>query len=102
MSLDWSSVHVEIYKPHNTLFIGRFGKHPRTKKFCCRSRSDNRTEEIIMIVAQKMRRDIDKQNNADKPYAGYNVPGVGKLILIKDGFDFYVTPAPRRTRVKST
>lgn len=102
MSLDWNAVHVEIYKPHNTLFIGKFGVHPQTKKFCCRSRSDNRTEEIITVVAQKMRCDIDRQNNADKPYTGYNVPGVGKLVLIKDGFDFYVTPAPRKTRAKST
>lgn len=98
MALDWNMIRVGFYKPHATLFIGKAGVNPKTKKFEWRSRSDNRTEEIIKMVAQKMRCDIDRQNNADKPYVGYNVPGVGKLVMIKEGFDFSVKPSPRKSK----
>ena len=94
--VDWGSIRIDIRPQHNTLFIGKWGFIPEKKKFSWISRSDNRTDEILSMAAIKLRNDIDKENNADKPYAGFNVPGVGKLVLIKAGFDFSVKPAPRK------
>lgn len=100
MGLTWNLVRIGIYRQHNTLFIGKLGTDKDTNKVVWKSRSDDRTEEIITTVAEKMRKDIDRQNNPDKPYVGYNVPGVGKLVMIKDGFDFNVIPSPRKRKSK--
>jgi len=97
MAVQWNNYHVGVDNRGGywRIFIGRGTPAPNGMiKFS--SKSENRTEEIIRAVAEKFNQDITKRNNPDKPFAGYNIPGVGKLVFIKRGYDFSVRPSSNK------
>lgn len=96
MGVQWGNYRIGIRNQHSTLFIGKVKVNPKTGKEEWSSQSGNRTEEIITTVIEKFRRDLLKQNNPDKPYVGYNIPGGGKLLFIKDGYEFSIRPSARK------
>ena len=83
MAVIWDKYHIGIDKRGNTLFIGR-GETRKSGIIKWVSRSSDRTEEIIKNVAMKMRLDLDKREDG-RPWVGYNIPKIGKLILVKPG-----------------
>ena len=58
--------------------------------------SDDRTEEIVNAVMELMAKRVQLQNNKDKPYFGYRLPGMGTLLYIDDGYTFSIRPAARK------
>lgn len=95
-AISWPDYHIGIRPQHNTLFIGKNRINPKTGAEEWSSISPNRTDEIMFRVMDKFSRDIKKNGDPNKPYAGYVVPGLGKLVFIKEGFDFSVKPSPRK------
>lgn len=51
--------------------------------------SDDRTEEIVDAVVGKLKLKLDKKED-DKGYVGYNIPNIGKLVLISSDYEFEV------------
>lgn len=51
--------------------------------------SDDRTEEIILAVIAFMKNKIEKSQE-EKEFSGFNLPGEGKLVFVKEGYDLSV------------
>lgn len=94
--ISWKDYHIGIRHQHSTLFIGKKRIDPKTGKEEWSSMSGNRTDEIIGAVIDKFSRDLKKKNDTNKPYVGRYIPGIGKLVFIREGFDFSVKPSPRK------
>lgn len=88
MAVQWEKYHVLLERRFGHLLIGRgeIGKNGLMK---WSSKSQDRSGEIIEQVAMKMRYDLDNREDG-RPYVGYDMPRVGKLVLIKPGYDFVV------------
>lgn len=86
MAVQWNKYHVDIVRGLIRIVRGSIGKDGILKS---ESYSDDRTEEIINCVAAKMKRDLDKRKD-NRGYVGYNVPYIGKLILVKPGYDISI------------
>ena len=88
MSVQWNKYHVGFNVRGNKLFIGR-GELKQDGIMKYSDKSDNRTVEIIHAVMSKMRYDLGKRED-DRPYVGYDLPGFGKLVFVKSGYDIHV------------
>lgn len=85
--MNWSRYFIGLNKQGNYLFIGT-GDLKKNGEIRWTNKSGNRSEEIIHALATMFR--IEANKNKDKPYFGYEIPRVGKLILIKPGHEFIV------------
>ena len=85
--MDWQKFFIGLNRKTDSLFIGN-GELQRDGTIKYKSKSDDRTYEIVNAVAKMMRIKLNKQNK--KPWFGYEVPKCGKLILIKNGYEFEV------------
>lgn len=94
MGIQWDKYHVGLERRHGHIFIGR-GEVKGNGKMNWSSRSQDRSGEIIETVAAKMRFDLNNRED-DRPWVGYEMPGVGKLVLIKPGYDFEVKRKKRK------
>ena len=80
--------HVKLFtRPHRLAIYA--GKEYGDGTFKYKGISDDRTDEIILSVIALMKSKIEK-NEEEKGFAGYNLPGEGKLVFIKEGYDFSV------------
>ena len=84
MAVIWEKYHIGIDGRGN-LFIGR-GDKTKSGIMKWMSRSPDRTQEIIEKVAKKMSLDLNNRED-DRPWVGYNIPRIGKLILVKPGYE---------------
>lgn len=90
MAVAWDKYHIILERKHGHLLIGR-GELSKSGIMKWSSKSPDRSGEIIEHVARKMRFDLDnKDSEDDKGYIGYNMPRVGKLILVKPGYEFEI------------
>lgn len=92
--MNWNRYFIGINHKTIGLFIGT-GELKKDGTIKYKSKSDDRTVEIVNAVGRFMRIKLDKNINNDKnknkkPYFGYDIPRCGKLVLIKPGYDFYV------------
>ena len=92
MPVSWDNYHVGVSKKVG-LFIGN-GQMTKSGQMKWASRSKPRNGEIIKAVIAKLCNDLENKNN-EKPYVGYELPGVGKLVFIKHGYKFEVKPDER-------
>ena len=85
--MDWSKYFVGVrYDEGGSIFIGT-GKLRKDGTINFKNKSGDKTVEIVKCVARFMR---TKLNKGDKPWFGYDIPNEGKLVLIKNGYDFEV------------
>lgn len=87
MGIDWTKYHVTV-NSLGKLVLGR-GMISKSGIMKWTSKSRDRSGEIIEAVARKMRGDLDKRED-NRPWVGYELERVGKLILIKPGYKFEV------------
>ena len=95
--VDWRKFHVGFSSKFGTLFIGYGNKKKGNEAFKWTGKSEDRTEEIVRAVMSKLKNDCEKRKD-DRPYVGYEVDGVGKLIYIKPGHNFYVHVNPEKNK----
>jgi len=88
MAVIWEKYRIGLNKRDNSLFIGR-GEIAKNGVIKWLGKSPDRTAEIIQWVAMKMKIDIDKRDDG-RPWVGYSLPGIGKLILVKPGYKFEI------------
>lgn len=93
MSIQWDKYHVGFDGYHNRLFIGRVINKDGKVRFD--SKSEDRTEEIITTVMQRMKACVEAENDPNKPYKGYQIKGVGQLLFIDDNYTYEIKPKPR-------
>lgn len=86
MAVQWGMYHVDIVRGLIRIIRGNIGKDGLLKHT---SYSDDRTDEVVHCVAAKMRCDLDKRDD-DRNYVGYDIPHIGKLILVKPGYTFSI------------
>ena len=86
MAVQWNMYHVDIVRGLIRIVRGSIGKDGLLKHT---SYSDDRTDEVINCVAAKMKCDLDKRDD-DRNYVGYDIPHIGKLILVKPGCTFSI------------
>lgn len=86
--INWEQVHLGVNKMSGFIFFGK-GELKRNGVMKWLEKSQDRTDEVIRTVAQKMRMDLNKRND-NRPFVGYNIEHVGKLILIKPGYEFEI------------
>jgi hypothetical protein len=84
--LDFRKVHLGIEGRGNGIFIGlvkikQNGMNEWIQK------STDRTDECIQVLGRKLKIDMDKRED-ERPYVGYEIPRIGKLVLIKSGYNF--------------
>lgn len=87
MAVQWNMYHIGIIGRAIRIIRGSIAKDGTLKHT---SYSDDRSEEVINCVAAKMRCDLDRKDDK-RGYIGYDIPNVGKLVLIKPGYDFFIT-----------
>lgn len=95
--MDWKRYFMGINHRTNGIFIGT-GDLRKDGTIKYTNKSDDRTYEIVNVVGQMMRLKLDKQD--DKPYFGYELPRIGKLVLIKPGYEFAVKKKSRNNATK--
>jgi len=95
MAVEWNKYH--ICMKYGKLRIGR-GNISKSGIQNIDTYSEDRTEEIINAVAGKLKSELDKKN--DKGYVGYNVPNVGKLVLISSDYEFEVKKKVKQRQKK--
>lgn len=95
MPVSWDNYHVGFSKKTG-LFIGN-GQMLQGGQMKWASKSKPRNEEIIKAVIAKLSNDLYNRKENKKPYVGYELSGVGKLVFIKHGYRFEVKPDERRT-----
>lgn len=93
MAVDWSKIHVGFKRHGNKLFIGR--GVISNNKIKWNAFSDDRTQEIVIAVMQKMRACMNDQGDPNKPYFGYKDDDFGTLLYIDKGYKFDLRPEPR-------
>ena len=81
---DWEKVFIGINEKHTTLFVGD-GRLQQDGTIKFKSKSNDKTQEIITAVATLMRRKMEKKKK-EKGYFGYDMGMIGKLILVKPGY----------------
>ena len=86
MAVQWDKYHVHIVNGLIRIVRGGIKKNGLRD---CESYSDDRTDEVINCVAAKMKCDLDKGDD-DRNYVGYDIPHIGKLILVKPGCTFSI------------
>ena len=96
MAVEWSKYH--ICMKYGQLRIGR-GNISKSGIQSIDTYSEDRTEEIINAVAGKLKSELDKKKD-DKGYVGYNVPNVGKLVLISPNYEFEVKKKQKQRQKK--
>lgn len=84
--MDMSKFFIGVNKA-NKLFIG-YGELKKDGTVKYKDKSDDRSIEILNAVAQMMKNRMN--NRKTKPYFGYEIPRCGKLVLIKQGYEFEV------------
>lgn len=87
MAVQWDMYHVNINRGAIRIVRGTIGNNGEMKTM---SYSDNRTDEVISCVAAKMKHDLKKRKD-NRGYIGYEIPYVGKLVLVEPGYDLSVT-----------
>jgi hypothetical protein len=98
--MDWSKYFIGINHRTEGLFIGTGTlKQDGTIKY--KNKSDDRTVEIINAVGRYMRIKLNK-SKGKKNYFGYDLPQCGKLVLIRPGYDFYLTKQMINPRKKES
>lgn len=86
MAVNWKYYHVKCSPSGNKVFIQRRGgSDPKVEQ------SEDRTDEVVLAIMEKMLAQIEKKNNPKKPWFGYRFPGLGQLIFIKGDHHFKVT-----------
>lgn len=85
MAVQWDKYHVHIVKGLIRIVRGSIKKNGLMDY---ESYSDDKTDEVIRCVAAKMKYDLDKRED-NRGYVGYDIPHVGKLVLVKDGYEFF-------------
>ena len=93
MAVDWSKYFVGCLPSSGKLFIGR-GEY-RDGKFKMTSASEDRTEEIVLAVMNKMRVRMKRKCSTDHALQ-YRVEGLGTLAFIDNGYKAVIAPMPRK------
>lgn len=84
--MDFRKLHLGNQAKGNGIFIGLIRiKQNGLQEWV--QKSTDRTDEVIHVLARKLRVDMDNRKD-DRPYVGFEVPKIGKLVLIKSGYDF--------------
>lgn len=81
---DWGKVFVGINDKLTTLYIGE-GTLWQDGTIRFRSKSGDKTQEIVTAVATLMRKKAEKQKQ-EKGFFGYDMGAIGKLLLVKPGY----------------
>ena len=84
----WDDYHIGCLSRPDRIVIGK-GRMLSNGAFKYKDRSDDRTEEVMMSVIGYLSRKNNKRDD-DRGYCGSELPGVGKLLFIEDGYDFMV------------
>lgn len=87
MAVQWDKYHIGL-NGYGHLFLGR-GEFTKNGKIRYTSKSGDRSEEMIKAVMSKLKFDLDDRDD-DRPYSGFELPGIGKLVFIKPGYDIDV------------
>lgn len=85
--MDCNKCFIGINNGTKELFIG-YGDLKKDGTIKYKNKSDSKTVEIVNALARLMKMRLDKRKG--KPYYGFEIPMCGKLILVKDGYDFEV------------
>lgn len=81
--INWEKIFVGINK-NTTLFVGEGNlQHDGTIRY--KSKSGDKTQEIVTAVATFMRKKAEKQKQ-EKGFFGYDMGAIGKLLLVKPGY----------------
>lgn len=86
--INWEQIHLGVNKKSSFIFIGK-GELKRNGVMKWLEKSQDKTEEVIRTVAKKMRMDLDKRSDK-RPFVGYDIEHIGKLILVKPGYEFEI------------
>jgi hypothetical protein len=96
MAIQWDKYHVCIKR--GKLRIGR-GSISGSGVLNIDTYSDDRTSEIASVVAAKMKMDLDKRDDS-RGYVGYDIPYIGKLILVSPDYEFEVKKKSKERQKK--
>ena len=92
-NIDWTKYFIGLDYEKEKLFIG-VGKLKNNGMIKFLKKSDDRTVEIINAVGRFLKM---KLNKSKKNYFGYDLNRIGKLVLIKHGYDFEVFKKRKNT-----
>lgn len=93
MAVDWSKYHIGFRSYGGKLYIGR--GEVKNGKFKLSSESEDRTEEIVLAVMNKMQSRMKDRLDSDHSFS-YRVEGLGTLTFIDKGYKAVITPLPRK------
>ena len=96
MAVQWDKYHICIR--FGKLRIGR-GSVSKSGVQNIDSYSGDMTTEITHAVAAKMKMDLDERKD-ERGYVGYDIPYVGKLILVSPDYDFNVVKKSKERQKK--
>ncbi len=84
--MDFRNIHMGI-DAKNRIFFGLVTLK-KNGLFSWKERcNDDRTDEAINVVARRFKHSLDDREDG-RPYVGYEIPKIGKIVLIKSGYNF--------------